>query len=277
MDDQSLYFGFTNSDLIVLAKMFVILALALGTIYFIKKVIYPRVWPQLAAMSLSSASPNLSYKTYFLRLPLLILLCGVLYFGLRELSGDHVADLVLVASGLIIVFFPAYIFFHRTIKPYWASLPPAFTRHFQTSAPGYLPLRTPSNRRRAEVAGLIVLGVAFLVLFGRSTGLYDPHQPIISGVGVTDYIVDFRTTMPEFFADNLDQMQASKPRVLYLVEILVLLFLSASLLLFVVFPISNRIMLLIPSFNVRLTLVDHFGLLMACALGIGFGYLPALL
>ena len=258
--------------------MAVILAAALIVIGIIHFVILPRAYSALKTIFFQSpASQNLSFKTYIARLPLVLLIMGGMYFVVMEIGDEEAANILLFGFAVAVIFFTAYFSYHFALKPFWASLPATIAQYFQTTAPGYQALRVLSYRHRAEIAGLIVLCVALLVLIGRFIGIFDEHQPIIVGIGIVDYINDFRMTMPEYFFGNIDQMRASKLHVLYLIEILVILFISTGVFLFAALPLINRFLLFIPSFNIQLTFIDHLGLLLACVLGIALGYLPALL
>jgi|GEM_PF-4155239 len=270
--------GLTEEDTRQLAEMLVILSVATVIIIFVNFVILPKAFSALLTVFKSAPVPRSTYKpTHIIRYIIFGLLWGVLYFVVREIVDRDFADIVWLGSLYGIGFIVAWHIYHDIFMPFWLSLPSAFTIHFSTSALGYQPFRKLTFTQKGQIAVWIISIVAASVLLGRMSGFIDPNQPIMFSVPMVEYVNDFRYTISNF--NPLDQIDsaAQKTHLLSLAEVLVTLMVYAIALLFFVLPITNRIMRLIPAFTIKLTFIDHIGIFLACAIGIGLGYLPALL
>ncbi len=262
--EQQYFYGLEKKDLWLLAETMVILLAALSVLYFVKKIIIPMAFKQLGNLASTPPANNISYRQLLYRLPLTALLLWGIHWIAKTYMDETAAQSILFGGLSVIIFLPGHVFFHRTLKPFWHTLPTNFTIHFSSSAPGYQPLRKPRFRHRLDIAGLVILIIAGIVLIQRTTGWINPQQLIFAGLPIADYVREIH---------SLGLQIATKQKILNLAELIVMGVLYALM----VLPFFNWIMRLIPSFNIKLTFIDHFGLLVACTLGIALGYLPVFL
>ena len=259
--DQQYILGFEQADFWQLAEMLAILFMALVVIFVLYRYIYPMAFRQLGTLFSQPPNLNFSSRKFLLRLPLLVLFLGAMYWLSKTYLDEEAAQLFLFGGIIGIVIIPGTYIFHNSIIPWWRKLPQHFTTLFSSQAPGYQPLRTLSLRQRLDISGLIILIVAGLVLILRTVGWINPTQLIFAGLPVLDHLRDIHTSGFDL---------GTKQKILNLTELVVMGALFAAM----VFPFLNAIMRLIPSFNIKLKFIDHFGLMVACVVGVALGYSP---
>jgi len=266
---QDLFFGFHKQDILQIAEMIVILLLSIIAIIVIRTVLYRLVFRAFALAFRNPPDPQFTYRTLFWRMSFASLIITLFYFLIHWLGSEIKADPFIIGGISAVLGSFVHMFYHRQIIPWWAALPPTFTIKFTVSAPGYQPLRKLSIRHRGEIAGAITVSLVVMILFARLLGWIDPYQPVFYGISVTDYLSELKIAISDL--DPHDE-SSGKAYLFSLVEVMVVAVLYLCVAVFLVLPIANNLMRIIPSFNIKLTILDHLGLIAACCLGIYVGY-----